>query len=74
MTNHFAAQLSATFHVLGLKLQERSERGQTTAEYVGILAFVAVLAVVIIGFKTDIGNAAKGIMTTALGKISEAIG
>lgn len=74
MMNNLAAQVTATFHVFGLKLQERSERGQTTAEYIGILAFAALLAIVLIGFKDTIGSSAKGIITTVFDKIKEKVG
>lgn len=73
MTN-LSAQITALFYVAGVRLQERSEKGQTTAEYVGILAFVALLTVIVIGFRTEIGEQVKGIITSAFGKISETLG
>lgn len=70
----FIANLEATLYVFGQNLAARKEKGQTTAEYVGIVAFVALLAVLVIGFRTEISNLAKGILTSAFGKISEAMG
>ncbi len=68
MTN-LAAQLQATLHVMGVRLQNRSEKGQTTAEYVGILAFVALLVMIVIGINTDIGT----IVTDTITKVFDDI-
>jgi Flp pilus assembly pilin Flp len=73
MTSFFA-HLEATLYVFGQNLADRKEKGQTTAEYVGIVAFVALLAVLVIGFKDEISELARGILTGAFGKISEALG
>lgn len=54
--------------------RRRGQRGATTAEYVGIMAFVALLVVGVIGFVTPVGEAAKGIATKAYCQIGSAIG
>lgn len=73
MTN-FIANLEATLYVFGQNLAARKEKGQATAEYVGIVAFVALLAVLVIGFKAEIADLARGILTAAFGQIQSAIG
>lgn len=70
----FIANLEATLYVFAQNLADRKEKGQTTAEYVGILAFAALLAVVVIGFKDTIGGLANDIITAAFGKITSAMG
>jgi Flp pilus assembly pilin Flp len=59
MTSFLAAQLEATLHVFGQRMA-RSERGQTTAEYVGIVAFVAIVVVTLFALsdplKTKVGD------------------
>lgn len=73
MMDKFAAQLEATLYVFGQRLAARAEKGQTTAEYIGIVAFVAALVVIFIGFKTEIADAAKGIITSAFDAIKGAM-
>lgn len=74
----FAAQIETTLYVFGQRvgryLDSRSEKGQTTAEYVGIVAFVALLVVALIGMKTDIGNKVKDIINAAFDKIQSELG
>ncbi len=73
MTN-LAAQITATFHVFNQRMRTRLEQGQTTAEYVGIIAFVAIMVVLLFAFGPEIAEAAKGIITTAFEHISGSIG
>jgi hypothetical protein len=47
----------------------RTQRGQTSAEYLGILAFVAALAVLIIGFGPSIGSAVVDGIQNALCRV-----
>ena len=65
MTYRAAANVSATLHVMGVRLGNRlrDDKGQTSAEYLGILVFVAAVVVLIIANKT-----------TVSGKINDAIG
>jgi len=74
MITTVSAQLMATLHVLQHRMTQRNERGQTTAEYVGIVVFVALIALAIIAFATPLGNQAQGIVASALTKISEKLG
>lgn len=69
MMNNFAAQLSATLHVFGQRMEARSERGQTTAEYVGIVAFVAILVIALFSLDTPIKAKVLEIITAAFDKI-----
>lgn len=68
-----AAQIETTLYVFGRRLA-RSERGQTTAEYVGIVAFVALLAVAIIGLNGEFSEKVKSIIGAAFDKIGEKLG
>jgi Flp pilus assembly pilin Flp len=52
----------------------RSEAGATTVEYVGIVAFVVVIVVAMIGFLTPIGGQATGVVNKALCKIGSSLG
>jgi Flp pilus assembly pilin Flp len=54
--------------------RRRGESGATTAEYVGIVAFVALLAVSVIGFITPVGGQAKSIVRTAYCHIGSTLG
>lgn len=54
--------------------RRRAESGATTVEYVGIVAFVAVLAVALIAFMTPIGSKAEGVVNSALCKIGSSLG
>ncbi len=71
--NEIVARIESTLYVFGQRLQ-RTERGQTTAEYVGIVAFVALLAVAIMGMSGTFGDAVKGIIDAAFNKIKSALG
>ena len=74
--NAFAAHMMATLHVFNVRMAEkdRSERGQTTAEYVGILVFVAVLVLAVIAFKGEFADQIKGIVTAVFDKIKSGLG
>jgi len=67
------ARIQATFYVFGERLRS-DERGQTTAEYVGIVAFVALLAVAIMGMSGAFGSSVKGIIDAAFQKIQTKLG
>jgi len=67
-----AAQISTTLYVFGQRLQ-RDERGQTTAEYVGIVAFVALLVVAVIALAPGFATTIKGIIDSAFAKIGESL-
>lgn len=70
----FAAQLSAIAYVVGQRLEARNQRGQTTAEYVGIVAFVAVLAFTVIGLAGGFGGKVTEIVNAAFDKIKSGLG
>ena len=67
------ARIQSTLYVFGQRMA-RSERGQTTAEYVGIVAFVALLAVAIMGLSGGFGDSVKGIIDAAFEKIKSKLG
>jgi Flp pilus assembly pilin Flp len=73
-----SAQIETTLYVFGQRvgrfLETRSEKGQTTAEYVGIVAFVALLVVALIGMKTEVGTKVKEIIDAAFDKIKTELG
>ncbi len=69
--NEIAARLQATLHVF---LAHRSEKGQTTAEYVGIVAFVALLVVALMGTTDIFGSHVNEIIGKAFDKISSKLG
>lgn len=71
--NELVARIQTTLYVLGQRTV-RSERGQTTAEYVGIVAFVALLAVAIMGMSGTFGDSVKGIIDAAFAKIKTSLG
>jgi Flp pilus assembly pilin Flp len=68
-----AARIQTTLYVFSERLRS-DERGQTTAEYVGIVAFVALLAVAIMGMSGEFGTAVKGIIDAAFSKIQTKLG
>jgi Flp pilus assembly pilin Flp len=68
-----AAQIETTLYVFGQRLQ-RSERGQTTAEYVGIVAFVALLVVALIALAPGFAGKIQTIINAAFDKIATALG
>jgi Flp pilus assembly pilin Flp len=51
----------------------RDQRGQTTAEYVGIVAFVALLVVTLMGTTDLFGSHVSDVIEAAFGKIKSAI-
>jgi Flp pilus assembly pilin Flp len=65
-----AAQIETTLYVFGQRLQ-RGERGQTTAEYVGIVAFVALLVVALITLAPSFATKIQGIINDAFDKIGD---
>jgi Flp pilus assembly pilin Flp len=66
-----ATRIQATLYVFTAR---RDERGQTTAEYVGIIAFVALLIVALMGTTDLFGSHVNDIITAAFGKIKEKLG
>lgn len=78
MTHKLAAQIETTLYVfaqgLGKRLQDRAERGQTTAEYVGIVAFVAVLVVALFSLNDTLKSKVSDIISAAFDKIKDAMG
>lgn len=54
--------------------RSRNQAGATTAEYVGIVAFVALLAVAIMGMSGTFGDSVKGIIDAAFTKIKNKLG
>jgi Flp pilus assembly pilin Flp len=71
--NEIVARIESTLYVFGQRIRS-DERGQTTAEYVGIVAFVALLAVAIMGMSGTFGTSVKGIIDAAFAKIQSALG
>jgi len=69
--NDLLTRIQATLLVFNAR---RDERGQTTAEYVGIIAFVALLIVALMGTTDLFGSQVNSIVTAAFGKIKEALG
>jgi len=67
-----AAQIETTLYVFGQRMQ-RSERGQTTAEYVGIVAFVALMVVALFAIAPDIKEKVGTIIGAAFDKIGEGL-
>ena len=68
-------RIQATLYVFGRDvLARREERGQTTAEYVGIVAFVALLVVALMGMAGTFGDSVKGIIDAAFTKIKSELG
>lgn len=71
--HEIVARIQTTLYVFGQRVA-RTERGQTTAEYVGIVAFVALLAVAIMGMSGTFGDSVKGIIDAAFTKIKNKLG
>lgn len=65
---------TTTQPVAPVRPTRRSERGATTAEYVGILAFVGLLVLGVIGIVTPIGDLAKGTVQKAYCQITSTLG
>jgi Flp pilus assembly pilin Flp len=72
MFTSLAAQIESTLYVFGQRT--RSERGQTTAEYVGIVAFVAMVVVALFALDEDIKTKVSGIIGDAFDYISDGFG
>jgi Flp pilus assembly pilin Flp len=68
MFTKLTAQIESTLYVFGQRM-ERNQRGQTTAEYVGIVAFVALIVVALIALAPDVGDKAMSIINAAFDKI-----
>lgn len=77
MFTNLSAQIAATLHVAGVRFTERQERnskGQTTAEYVGIIIFVAVLVLAVITLAPGLKTKVKEILDAAFDKIKGGLG
>ncbi len=77
--NEFATRLSAelmaTLHVLGARLERTKEdRGQAAAEYIGILVFVALVVMALVTFKDGIAGEIKAVISSAITKIGQKLG
>ena len=66
-----SAQFDAMLHVLGARLENRrrDDKGQTSAEYVGILVFVALLIVAIVALAEPLREKFKAVAEGAFDKI-----
>lgn len=65
-----AAALSATLQVMGARLGKRlDDKGQASAEYVGILVFVAFVVAAIIALNSSVSSTLQGLIEGALAKI-----
>lgn len=73
MFTNLAAQLESTLYVFGQRIA-RSERGQTTAEYVGIVAFVAMVVVALFALDESIKSKVEGIIGQAFDWITSNFG
>ena len=66
-------QLYSTLHVLGVKFGEsvrsraKGDRGQTAAEYMGIIVIIAIIIAAIV--TSNIGTDIAGKITTKIGEI-----
>jgi Flp pilus assembly pilin Flp len=69
MFTKLAAQIESTLYVFGQRM-ERNERGQTTAEYVGIVAFVAILVVALFALAPSVSAKAGQIINAAFDKLN----
>lgn len=69
----FTARIQATLYVFSQRLRS-DERGQTTAEYVGIVAFVALLVVAIMALSGQFSTTVQNIIDAAFSKIQSALG
>ena len=68
MFTTLATQIQSTLHVFGQRM-ERNQRGQTTAEYVGIVAFVAILVVALFALAPGVSAQAGAIIDSAFAKL-----
>lgn len=68
--NAIRAHLAFSAAVLGLTDRARSDRGQGSVEYVGIIIVVVGIIAAIVGFKDQIGGAIAGALQTAVESIS----
>jgi Flp pilus assembly pilin Flp len=73
MFTTLAAQIQSTLHVFGQRVA-RSERGQTTAEYVGIVAFVAMVVVALFTLDETVKGKVNGIIGDAFSLITDNMG
>lgn len=67
-----AAQIETTLYVFGQRLKN-DERGQTTAEYVGIVAFVAILVVALFALAPTLTDKVGQIINAAFDKIASGL-
>ena len=74
MTHKLAAQIETTLFVFGQRLATRSEKGQTTAEYVGIVAFVAIIVVALFTLSDPLKAKVEAILNAAFDKIQSSMG
>jgi Flp pilus assembly pilin Flp len=56
------------------RIRDRGDQGQASAEYVGILVFVALLVVAIIALNTNIADKFRAVAEGAFDKIQDALG
>jgi Flp pilus assembly pilin Flp len=73
MTHKLAAQIETTLFVFGQRLA-RNEKGQTTAEYVGIVAFVAIIVVALFTLSDPLKAKVQAILNAAFDKIQTSMG
>ncbi|MFT4288469.1 hypothetical protein [Nocardioides sp.] len=71
MTNYLAAQLSAYFTVLANR--PRSERGQTTAEYIGIMVVIVAIIGTIVALREDVLGGAQGVIEKVFSTLTDNI-
>jgi Flp pilus assembly pilin Flp len=70
--NQLTAQIQSTLYVFGQRMK-RNERGQTTAEYVGIVAFVAIIVVALFTMSDPLSGKVQEIINAAFDKIKNSI-
>lgn len=70
-TNRFvAAQVATTMYIAGaFDRLKRDDRGQGSAEYIGIILVIAAVIGVVVLAKSDIGNAIKDQIVSAINKV-----
>lgn len=71
MTNYLAAQVSAFLTVLANR--PRSERGQTTAEYVGIMVVIVAIIGTILALKTNVLTGAQSVIDKVFTTLTDKI-
>lgn len=71
--NEIAARIQTTLYLFGERIKN-DERGQTTAEYVGIVAFVAVLVLAVIALAGGFSDNVKTLMDKVFTTISSKVG